>query len=881
MSFVLLFIIHSNPMRLDDTSIDTKRSGKRSVRASLEEKLNIFREGHSVHNKKFVAQIDRVFEWSLYGLVFLMPLFFLPFTTDVLELNKQLLLFVGTLWLAILYTGKIIAAENIDFKWSSLHIGACAMLIAWLVSSIFSFYPYNSFWGLERQEFISFWTLVTLAIFAFITVNMLTKRIMTNASYALIISSAIAAIYTILQLFGFYIIPFGFTKTSGFNTVGLISLVGVLIAVTLVIATIHIVRLSLSKEKNKHILSVLLALFVAFSMIFLIILGEKQLWIGTIVGVGFALAMLYIKLPRDNKIMWLVLPSFVVVFSIAMLFLNLPRPITLPISIQPSFMTSASIALKSVADRPIFGSGPGNFLINYTKYRPQEINNINYLQAWSLQFGQSGSYMLTKVAETGALGIIGILVLFGLLAWTLGRLLFKEPISEDYVSLLGLSSALLAFGFFAAVKPGNMTIVFVFWLLISFAALYSASQMSVKMPKLQHTNRFVILSSVILCTIIIVGIAGTLVLVGRYGADQTFAKGIELDQKLSAQLRTSGDIPIEDIDKLLQTLVSAVNKDRQHHSYPRVLSQALIYKMNKTISLGDAKANEQVISQLAANAIETARRSVAINPHDVRNTQNLASAYQSIAPFAQGTETFVEDFYKQSIVLDPKNPLIHLEFAKYFIDRAALKKRQSELGENEAAKSAARGDYEKALSASENHLNEALGLKADYAPAHLRLALIAIERNSKSSAEELLDKSIMENIQLASIQSADETLFYLAGLGYSSVGNKEKALNAFRLALGLRPDYQLASWQAALIEAGNGNKDSVIKILESALSFDPDNEILNKRLNEVRSGKLLPETRAPSEQPELNIPLSNDNESADQESNIEETKPEQEENIEE
>ncbi|MEK7648982.1 MAG: hypothetical protein AAB400_03655 [Patescibacteria group bacterium] len=831
-------------MQLDDSMMDSKRTAKRGVRAVVEEKLHSFQGDHPPKNKEVATLIDRVFEWSLYGMVFLMPLFFLPLTTDVLELNKQLLLFIGTLWLAVLYTGKIIATERIDIQWSPVHIGIGAVLVAWLVTSIYSIYPYNSFWGIEKQEFISFWTLVTLSIFTFITVNELTPRTMINSIYALIASVTLAIAYAVLQLLGIYIMPFDFTKTNAFNTVGLVSLLGVLVATSVVMAIVHIVRLSLSEEKQRNLLSILLALFASLGLIFLIIISERQLWIATILGLGVALTALYVKLPKDKKIMWLVLPSFVVVFSVAMIFISFPRLVALPLTINPSLKTSLSIATSSLTERPLFGTGPGNFLTNYTKTRPQEINNINYLQAWALRFDQSGSYLLTKVAETGALGIISILTLLGLLAWTLGRLLISEPMSEQYVALLALASGFITLGYAAIVKPGNITLTFLMWLLIAFGITYSTNQMNVKMPKLQHTNRFVILSSLALCAVIIVGIVGTLVLVGRYGADQTFARGLEQDQKLSLQLRTTGKVEDAEVDKLIQTLVIANQKNPNHHSYPRVLSQALLYKMNNLLGKEDASKNGPTISALASNAVDSARRANQLNPSDVRNVQNLASTYQAIAPFTTGAESFVEEHYTKSIALDPKNPLVRLEFAKYFLDSAAINKQRSAQAKEEVDKSKAQEVYQQSITNAETQLNEALKLKEDYAQAHLRLAMIRIEQKQNADAEGFLDKAVNENINLASMQSADETIFYFAGLGYNTIDKQNKALDSFRLALGLRPDYSLAAWQAALIEVDKGNKDSAVQFLEGALKYDPQNEIIKKKISDIQNG-VTSESAAP------------------------------------
>lgn len=88
-------------------------------------------------------------------LTFTILLVFLPFLFDASELPKQTLLVFGTLSHLLLASVRALVAREIILKMSSAYTGIGAVLVCWILASILSHYPYASFLGIERQEFMS------------------------------------------------------------------------------------------------------------------------------------------------------------------------------------------------------------------------------------------------------------------------------------------------------------------------------------------------------------------------------------------------------------------------------------------------------------------------------------------------------------------------------------------------------------------------------------------------------------------------------------------------------------------------------------------------------------------------------------------------------
>ena len=90
---------------------------------------------------------DIIIKYSVYAIIFLIPVLFLPWTADALDFNKQsvlvLLVFVALLsWML-----KVLISGKLEINTTPMHIVVGALFVVYLLATIFSTYSYGSFWG--------------------------------------------------------------------------------------------------------------------------------------------------------------------------------------------------------------------------------------------------------------------------------------------------------------------------------------------------------------------------------------------------------------------------------------------------------------------------------------------------------------------------------------------------------------------------------------------------------------------------------------------------------------------------------------------------------------------------------------------------------------
>src|SRR3989338_6819964 len=112
----------------------------------------------------------------VYLLIFFLPLFFLPFTLDPLEFNKQTLLLILTFAAALSWFGSMLLARRIEFKRGLINVLPVFLIVGIVFPALYSVAPYVSWVGSHRQEYTSVLTLVACALLFYIIVNVFTDR---------------------------------------------------------------------------------------------------------------------------------------------------------------------------------------------------------------------------------------------------------------------------------------------------------------------------------------------------------------------------------------------------------------------------------------------------------------------------------------------------------------------------------------------------------------------------------------------------------------------------------------------------------------------------------------------------------------------------------
>ena len=111
---------------------------------------------------------ERISKVSIYFLVFLLPLFFLPWTADLLDFNKQALLIFLVMISLISWLLKSLTEGKINLNFNLLHLPVIIFLVVLGIATIFSSYSYGSFWGWPlniAQSFLTIFGFVLLYFF--------------------------------------------------------------------------------------------------------------------------------------------------------------------------------------------------------------------------------------------------------------------------------------------------------------------------------------------------------------------------------------------------------------------------------------------------------------------------------------------------------------------------------------------------------------------------------------------------------------------------------------------------------------------------------------------------------------------------------------------
>src|SRR5258708_7876008 len=112
--------------------------------------------------------LEKISNLSLYVLVFLIPLWFLPFTQDMLNFQKQALLIMLVIVGFVTWLASVVKKQEINLRTTWLHLLVLGVLIACGISSIASLWQYGSFWGWPANVSDSFITLLFFVLLYFL-----------------------------------------------------------------------------------------------------------------------------------------------------------------------------------------------------------------------------------------------------------------------------------------------------------------------------------------------------------------------------------------------------------------------------------------------------------------------------------------------------------------------------------------------------------------------------------------------------------------------------------------------------------------------------------------------------------------------------------------
>jgi len=657
---------------------------------------------------------DAVSKCSLLAAIFLTPLFFLPWTSDVLDFNKQsvfVLLVSVSLFCWII---KSLSLGKFQLNFNRTNIAVAALLLIYLLSTLFSVNRYGSFWGWPQPPAESLISAVFFAVAYFLIINLFAKKDVYLAVSTFLVSAFIAQIIGIFQILGTYL-PFNFAEFSSFNTIGSVGSIGFFSVISLCLSFAMVIA---AKKWQKAFfgMGILVSAIILFLVNFSIVWWALAASMAVVVVLGIAKRDIF-----DGR--WMALPMFLLAISVFFILLSPQVPgITQKTNeVFLSQQSSFKIAWQALSKNPILGSGLGTFSYDFLMFKDP---NFSSTSIWGVVFPQATSKILTDLATTGVFGVLGILLVIGFVAFNGIRYLLsakiargeaaedKEQIEKLWVVSLGLFSGFSALVFMFFFYNANFTLSFTFFFIIG--CLVNIVSEKQKQYELKSSSKATLITAFAFAIIFTFGL-GVWALGGqRYVAEIYYNNGLALLQ--------SGNI-----DGGMGSIERAASLNPHSDLYFRQLSILYLTKLSNEIkNVTDSISDEQKdnLQILIENSVNASKIAADINPSNAANLINRGFIFQNLLGLVPGAQTWALQEYDAALKIDPNNPYTWMQKGNInFI----------------LAQQAEQAQKISLLTEAQTSLEKAVGLNSNYYEALYSLGLVYDGQGQKNKAIEIFN----------------------------------------------------------------------------------------------------------------------------------------------
>lgn len=724
----------------------------------------------------FTKFLSAVPKWSLYALAVLLPIFFLPFTADALELPKQYLMYllIGIGFVAWLLRGFL--GRKIEIKRTPADLALVALWVLVLISSIFSKDRTVSFFGSYDQLTFGFVPLTFYLLAYFLIVQSVVSRAqIARLARLLSFGIAISAIYFWLKTAG--VIPaYGFLPQ--WNLTALTNgRFGMLLAVPLATGFSGLLTATARKER------IFWGAVAAIAFVTMLAIGHTAVLILGAIALGLIALFGVSDRAHEKPAVVSVMLAVLLIFALFAIFkgLRILTPTALPAEITLASLTSWKIAWNALMEnigRALIGSGPATFAYDFSAFRPESFN-LNLL--WSLRFSAPFSEAAGLVA---ILGIIGVLP-FVFLALIVGAVVIRRAGSakgaqsdDSYRHWAAIWGVLLAALFVASF---GTVFWFAFFALLACAtvshALAARGEMRVWKKSFADSPHAITASFGMLALLVAFLVLG--VYLGRfYAAETVFAKGLRQGAR-------------QDFSAAISHVARAADLNSQSPRYYLALTQ-LQFQAALAESRGEAPDADKVGSYVVG-AVQNARRATELAPNSAAAWERLGTMYAQVSGLAPEARLWAADAFSRAITLEPSNPVFYLWRGQLSLaqdkkeDAERDFKRAIELKPNyleayivHAAFKEQGGDRDGAVEV----LEQALAYGSGNMEFLLQLARAYVNRDGaddQTKAERILNALIARNPDYANAR-------FILGTLYEKQGKAADALREFRKVEELNPD---------------------------------------------------------------------------------------------
>ncbi len=763
----------------------------------------------------------------LLVLMFLVPLFFFPFTSNIFELNKQVLFLVLTFASALLWIGSMLVNKKVSIKRGWVNILPFLILIPHVVSAWFSNGKYLSWIGLDGQEYTSVITILGAVVLFYLIVNLLdSKKIHKKIHLTLLISSFLAGLVAVLSLFNISIFSFEAANANTFNTIGTMNSLAVfLIAMTVFASGVWVSHKDSDSILHDGLVGLMERLMIlalhATTIFILLVLDYWILWLLLIFGIVIMFTFMMFR-PKDfagsGRGM---LPLLMIVIAIPFwLWLQSPFSFKIPTEITPNAVASQHVTKQTFTENsPVYGSGPGTYKFDYTKYHGTNINGTDF---WNLKFDKASSYFWTLLPTVGILGTGG-LVLFIIFLGAQALVQIFKPSKREWLQSFVAFCPWAVFIFAASLYPFNITLMLFFMIfsgLLGSQSFKKETDISIEKP---GVVKFIV--SLLFVSGAFAFLVGIFFSTQTYMAEVAYAKAVKLDR---------ANAPIEDIVRLLDR---ASSLNGHNDTYYRALSISLLHRISSELKTVGAEQmtqeKRQYVQGLVGASVNSVIRATDLSPNNISNWYLRGYIYRELSSLVGNADDFAVSAHVKATELEPDNPSVWTELGKTYLI-VGSNKEMLQTSKDPIAAKIAREETEDIYLRAEKVFERAIALKPNYAAAHFGLGTLYERQGDLTEAI----RKTEDSLKLNDLDAGVHLRLGLLRLKRGAAGDLAAAEVAFQEAITLVPTYSNARWYLATVYEKKRDVKKAIEQIEKVLEYNPGNTQVKERLNRLYSGNV-------------------------------------------
>jgi len=776
-------------------------------------------EEPELHGESILSQAGR---FLFYIFAAILPFWFLPVTTDPIELNKTYFSAVLIIAALMLTIGGVLQDGRIRFLKARSFLIAILFAVVIFLSAIFAENPPSSLWGYGFE--IGSVVNVILAVALLFTTPLIlqSRKHIRNVFFALNIGIFVAALYFFVHsVFNVALFSWSNVSARSFNSFGSWSSLALLLG-------FGIAYLLPSFGGRSRLSIPLFFIFVLGAVLMNLNFVWILLGILSLLFVALALAL------REQR--GRLFAVSLVLLLVSTLFLLLGTPLGQifadnfdsfgrPNEVRPALDATFDIAKQVLASSPLFGSGSNTFGFQWEKFRNPSI--VADPVFGLVRFNTGHNTILMFLIENGILGALSLVLFAALFIWNGLRVLGTSSGEGGlYVRSAFAGGLFLVLSWF--LYPVNIALFLLTFLSVGlfYVSLREAGTLEPLVIHFFETKERGFVFSLLLIFLLVGGVAGMYYETTRYMGQISFARGIDL-------YNTTGEA-----NAALIAVQRGIQFDSRQDRYYRMAAQLEYVKMQRALDrFSQGGISQQVMLDdfsSAYNAAHTdAEKAIELGKNDSQNYRILGQIYGLAIPFDKNTFTLATENFEKAKELSPSDPLILVDLARTYLALADVTILQ---GGGTTSRRIAGEHQEKAI----EYLNKAIAQRPNLTQAHFTLSQLYAVRNQ-------LPEAIARARSTIILAPHDIGAVFQLGFLLYQQQSYDEAQSVFEEVAARAPNHSNARYFLGLIYDRKGLREKALEQFEEVAVFNLKSggraeDVLNKPPPENRRSAPLEDT---------------------------------------